>query len=911
MSCDHDCAKPEAYPRQLFNRPALDSIDYRVGTYSRMREHMLALLNENTVLKDWTHRGADDPGIALLEGNAIVGDILAFYQNLYANQAYLRSADWLEAVSELVQLTGYRLSPAVGGEAAFALKIKGDASVTVPRGFGFKAGLQGRDQDDEFESTAELTAWPQLGEFYLYAPPKPPQAIQKNDNQLELQAVGGSGALSALQAVDIKAGDRIMLVPDSDMFDLTGTDYSNQEKPETLKVEAVEFVLNRLLITFEGKLRYNRGSSIRAFKIDRSFSHFGYNAASRVSYYDGVTTVTEATAFERNIYGSFSDSSRTPTANTLSPAPPSVTLYSGFGLADMALDKPIDDLVTGGLLICEGIADFEDGTASGTPQRNNQPFIVVRTIEAVRAGSVIWGNMEANTSIVTLDSQLMSNTGIWFETMDIRRTRFHEVVGEELTLAAVTEFDDGDFSDGLLNYFGSYAQVQALAERELLLQDNSSEQLQQVTTTSTLDDFTAQLAARDATNTWLWDVTLDQFPTFPRTAFSQSDPAISVYGNIVHADQGKTIAETVLGSGDNREGFQTFALPKSPLTYLLDASSTPAEVPELSVYVDGILWTRVDTFFNQAFDAQVYVVRQDSAEKSYIQFGDGKQGARLPAGINNVTAVYKTGAGATGVLQDGKKPTAVGKLSALEKTLLPGEAVGGAEAETMDNARETAPGRMQSLGRLVGLADYEAEVLAVPGVQRVRADWAAPNGVAVILIRVLTEAGTAASVDKVRATLTGYNRCRGPARFPVLVQRGLLQYVYLNLRAGYEAKYKPEDVNAGIKLALGVIGEEGDGIETTSGLFSWQTRRFGQNAHRSQILAAVQNVDGVTWVEIDDAQRIELGDPPQTDPLALSKPGVPSTTKTIDCEPARLLALHGDHLDIGLILDTALTECEA
>ena len=56
--------------------PALDSIDYRVGTYSRMREHMLALLNENTVLKDWTHRGADDPGIALLEGNAIVGDTI-------------------------------------------------------------------------------------------------------------------------------------------------------------------------------------------------------------------------------------------------------------------------------------------------------------------------------------------------------------------------------------------------------------------------------------------------------------------------------------------------------------------------------------------------------------------------------------------------------------------------------------------------------------------------------------------------------------------------------------------------------------------------------------------------------------------------------------------------------------------
>ena len=45
-------------------------------------------------LASWTHRTADDPGIALLEGAAILGDILTFYQQHYANEAFLRTAAW-------------------------------------------------------------------------------------------------------------------------------------------------------------------------------------------------------------------------------------------------------------------------------------------------------------------------------------------------------------------------------------------------------------------------------------------------------------------------------------------------------------------------------------------------------------------------------------------------------------------------------------------------------------------------------------------------------------------------------------------------------------------------------------------------------------------------------------------------
>ena len=106
MSCDHNCTPPAVFPKAITNRPGLPRIDYRIGASAELRERMIQLLNKDPRLAAWTHRGADDPGIALLEGTAIVGDILTFYQQLYANEQYLRTAQWRESVAELVRLLG-------------------------------------------------------------------------------------------------------------------------------------------------------------------------------------------------------------------------------------------------------------------------------------------------------------------------------------------------------------------------------------------------------------------------------------------------------------------------------------------------------------------------------------------------------------------------------------------------------------------------------------------------------------------------------------------------------------------------------------------------------------------------------------------------------------------------------------
>ncbi len=902
--CKHTCHKTPVFPLDILNRPALDNINYRIGSYSRMRDHMLDLLNSSQALSTWTHRRPDDPGIALLEGQAIVGDILTFYQRLYANEAFLRSADWHESVADLVQLLGYRLAPGVGGDAVFALKVKGVTSTTVPKGFGFKAKLEGRDENDEFESTAEVTAHAHLSEFNLCRPPLGMQSIAANgaNNQLELCAVGETDEqdYDSLMSVEIKAGDRIMLVPDSAMFDTSGTVYTEQAKPEILMVSAVQTLLNRVIITFEGTLTVNRGNTIGAYVMGRTFRHFGFNASRKLTKYDATaaTPVTsENTNFERTIAYAHDNS----------------TYYSGLTNFQMPLDQEVDDLAGGAKLICQGIADFEDHTIPSKPVRENQPFVVVRTITDVEANTLQWGHLEGATTVVNVDSKLMSNEDIWHETTDIRRTQFHEVLSPMLTLRAPAEFSDGAFSDGKLEYYGTYAQAKGLARRELLLVGADHGLVQAVATTNTLTDFEDQLNGsnpRDKTNPWLWSVTLGQVPGFDRESFDQAEPKVTVYGNLVHADQGKTEPQVVLGSGDNRHTFQTFAIPKAPLAYLLDESQIPAQVPELSVYVEGIRWTRVDTFFNSRPKDEVYVVRQDHDDNSYVQFGDGKTGVRLPSGQNNVIGMYRTGIGATGLLEQDAKAQATGKLKELDKVFLPGEVVGGAEPEGLGNAREAAPGKMQSLGRLVGLADFEAETLALPGVLRVRADWAAPAGVPLVRIVVLAKAGTTAALLKVQDSLKTYSRCRGPARFPISVVQGNLQYVYLAMRVCYAANHLSDSIETAVKEALGLTGEEGNDIEDADGLFSLKHRRFGQTVHRSQILAAVQRVDGVIWVQIDDAQALNLGTPPETDPEALPKPLISTTDKIIACSSTRILALHSLHLDLSLAIDETQKECE-
>ena len=879
MSCNHDCTQPPVFPAAIFNRPGLDRIGYRIGDYTRFREHGLARLDAALALAGWTHRGADDPGIALLECGAIAGELLAFYQELYANEIYLRTADWRESVGRLVALTGYRLAPGLGGTTAFALTISGDAPVTVPAGFPFKADLEALDSPARFEAVEEVVAYPWLNRLSLYRRRKGPATISRRDRVLELQAVGGETALRVRQALTLVPGDRIMLVPDSSMFEAGGGGNPTQQRSETLVVDRVETILDRVCIHFRGAVTIDRGATVRAYKIGRSFRHFGHNAPIRIA---ALNEVTGRATFNTTVFNRVSATS--------------TGLYSQFAANELALESGVDDLAAGSDMIVSGAAEF--GGLAGEKE-----FAVVNRVDAVQGGAARWAGLAGGSTAVRLRDQIFSNASLSLAALDVRRLQAHEVKSPALTLAAHSTFQDGDFgTEAVLTFFGRHEHALALAGRALLLEDENGD-TQQVRVANTAEDFDP--AGRDPEENWLWTLALDQPPRFPREQFDEADPRITVHGNLVLADQGESQKEAAIGSGDARETFQTFKIPKAPLTYHLHAGRIPAQAPELEVWVDGILWSQVDTFFASGPNDRVYIVREDDEGNSHIQFGDGLTGARLPSGRQNVKVLFRTGNGARGELKEGA-PKAIGRLRQLSDVAMPASAVNGAEPETEEVARDAAPLRMQSLGRLVGLADYEAEALSLPGVHRASAAWVLTGGLPRLSVVVLTDGGGDAEAAAIAQALAAADRCRGSGRFPLEVVHGVRRFLFLDVTAGYQGDRLPETLESEIREALGVAA---GATEPADGLFGFAARRFGQDAHVSQVIGAIQNVDGIAWVRLDAFQPLAQGTPPETDPLAIPAPMTPLRHEAVGCEARGLLALHETHLRLSLARVANAEEC--
>src|SRR5580700_12081433 len=90
----------------ITNRPALSSIAYRVGRHSTFNASMLASLSDPSfpALALLRTRDPSDFSIALLDAWAVALDILTFYQERFANEAFIRTAIDQRSVFELAGL---------------------------------------------------------------------------------------------------------------------------------------------------------------------------------------------------------------------------------------------------------------------------------------------------------------------------------------------------------------------------------------------------------------------------------------------------------------------------------------------------------------------------------------------------------------------------------------------------------------------------------------------------------------------------------------------------------------------------------------------------------------------------------------------------------------------------------------
>src|SRR5215218_10137757 len=113
-------------PVEVYNRPGLAAVAYRVGTHPDFKRSMLARLSSSDLpgLKGLNTRDDDDFAVALLDGWAMIADVLTFYQERIANESYLRTATERGSLVELARLIGYEPRPGVAASAYLAFTLE-------------------------------------------------------------------------------------------------------------------------------------------------------------------------------------------------------------------------------------------------------------------------------------------------------------------------------------------------------------------------------------------------------------------------------------------------------------------------------------------------------------------------------------------------------------------------------------------------------------------------------------------------------------------------------------------------------------------------------------------------------------------------------------------------------------------
>jgi hypothetical protein len=154
-------------PEAITNRPTLRELAYRVGRYATFDASMITALSSQAdqataPMAGLRTREQADFTIALIDSWAVALDILTFYSERLANEAFLRTAVELRSVSELAALVGYVPSPGVAASAALAFTLStapgSPASVLIPAGTRVQS-VPGPGQTAQvFETSADLTA---------------------------------------------------------------------------------------------------------------------------------------------------------------------------------------------------------------------------------------------------------------------------------------------------------------------------------------------------------------------------------------------------------------------------------------------------------------------------------------------------------------------------------------------------------------------------------------------------------------------------------------------------------------------------------------------------------------------------------------------------------------------------------
>lgn len=317
---------------------------------------------------------------------------------------------------------------------------------------------------------------------------------------------------------------------------------------------------------------------------------------------------------------------------------------------------------------------------------------------------------------------------------------------------------------------------------------------------------------------------------------------VTIYGNVVKATHGETRRE-VLGSGDGAKALQSFVLKQPPLTFVSAASFSGVD-STLRVFVNDIRWQESDTLAGLASTERRFITRTDDDGKTTVVFGSGREGARLPTGIENIKAEYRSGIGKAGNVNAEQISMLITRPLGVKEVINPLRASGGADKETRDQARKNVPLAVKALDRLVSVQDYEDFTRIYAGIGKAKA-VELPDGRRQrvhITIAGIDDMPIEASSDLYRNLYQALLDCSDPYQAIQLEVRELMLIVIsANIRILPDYQWEP------------VVTE----VRTTLlDAFSFERRELGQDVLLSELISVMQAVPGVAYVDVDTLRGV-------------------------------------------------------
>jgi hypothetical protein len=316
------------------------------------------------------------------------------------------------------------------------------------------------------------------------------------------------------------------------------------------------------------------------------------------------------------------------------------------------------------------------------------------------------------------------------------------------------------------------------------------------------------------------------------------DPAtVTIYGNVVKATHGETRNET-LGNGNASQALQAFTLKQPPLTFV-PASNPRGVESTLHVRVNDIEWHEVENLGWLAPTDRNFITRTADNDKTTVIFGNGRQGARLPTGIENIKAVYRNGIGKPGNVKPEQISLLVTRPLGVKEVINPLRASGGADKETRDQARRNAPLAVLALDRLVSTQDYADFTRIFAGIGKASAARISDGHRELVHVTIAgaDDIPIDPASDLFQSLVKALQEFGDPHQ-PFLVEPRELVMILISANISILPDYLWEAVVTKIRTKL---------VDT----FSFEKRELGQDVVLSEVIRVIQSVDGVDYVDVD------------------------------------------------------------